>query len=97
MDEKTYYTAEEVAEKYNGDAQTLRNWVKGDISAGTNKSNWDARMSGNKILFSKAAVDDFFKNKLKKKPIGPVIEFTPKGVEWLIKHGFAVEVPDDQE
>lgn len=95
MNEKTYYTAEEVAEKYNGDAQTLRNWVKRDISDGTNKSNWDARMSGNKILFSKSAVDDFFKNKMRK-PVGPVIKFTSKGAEWLIKNGFAVEVQDDQ-
>ena len=94
---KNSYTAEEVAGMFDGDAQTLRDQVRSDIANGTNKDDWNARMSGKRIIFSKADIDEFFRETLKKKPVGPVIKFTPKGAEWLIKNGFAVEVQDGEE
>ena len=91
MNEVTY-TAEEVANILDCDAQTLRGQVKSDIAQGRNKQNWNARQVGNKVVFPKHAFD-------KEMGIGPVFELGEKIAEWLVAHGWAVsaEVQDGEE
>ena len=85
------YTAEEVANILDCDAQTLRGQVKSDIAQGRNGQNFNAFQVGTKLLFPTKWFD-------KKMGIGPVFELGEKIAEWLIAHGWAVnaEVQDDQ-
>ena len=86
MNEVTY-TAEEVANILDCDTQTLRGQVKSDIAQGRNGQNFNAFQVGTKLLFPKKWFD-------RKLGIGPAFELGEKIAEWLIAHGWAVEVPD---
>ena len=86
MNEVTY-TAEEVAKILECDTQTLRGQVKSDIAQGRNGQNFNAFQVGTKLLFPKKWFD-------RKLGIGPAFELGEKIAEWLIAHGWAVEVPD---
>ena len=86
MNEKTY-TAEEIATLVECNVQTLRDQVKSDIAQGRNSQNFNAFQVGNTLKFPKAWID-------KKLGIGPAFELGAKIAEWLIAHGWAVEVQD---
>ena len=81
------YTAEEVSKILECDAQKLRSQVKSDIAQGRNGQNFNAFQIGNKLLFPKKWFD-------RKLGIGPAFELGEKIAEWLIAHGWAVEVED---
>lgn len=86
MNEKTY-TAEEMATLVECNVQSLRNQVKSDIAQGRNSQNFNAFQVGNTLKFPKAWID-------RKLGIGPAFELGEKIAEWLIAHGWAVEVQD---
>lgn len=86
MNENTY-TAEEVAQLTGFDDQKLRSQVKSDIAQGRNSQNFNAFQVGNTLKFPKAWID-------RKLGIGPAFELGAKIAEWLIAHGWAVEVQD---
>lgn len=86
MNEKTY-TAEEMATLVECNVQSLRNQVKSDIAQGRNSQNFNAFQVGNTLKFPKAWID-------RKLGIGPAFELGAKIAEWLIAHGWAVEVQD---
>lgn len=86
MNENTY-TAEEMATLVECNVQSLRNQVKSDIAQGRNSQNFNAFQVGNTLKFPKAWID-------KKLGIGPAFELGAKIAEWLIAHGWAVEVQD---
>ena len=86
MDEKIY-SAEEVADLVHCDVQTLRNQAKSDIAQGRNSQNFNAFQIGSKVVFPKKWID-------KKLGVGPAFELGEKIAEWLIAHGWAVEVED---
>ena len=104
--EQITYKLSEVAKMTESDAQTLREQIHHDMDMGAdvNEANFNAFRIGNKILIprnwfnkktgiiSVAALIEF----LKEKGVGPAIELGHELAEWLIKHGWAVEVPDDQ-
>ena len=86
MNENTY-TAEEMATLVECNVQSLRNQVKSDIAQGRNSQNFNAFQVGNTLKFPKAWID-------RKLGIGPAFELGAKIAEWLIAHGWAVEVQD---
>lgn len=86
MNENTY-TAEEMAALVECNVQSLRNQVKSDIAQGRNSQNFNAFQVGNTLKFPKAWID-------RKLGIGPAFELGAKIAEWLIAHGWAVEVQD---
>lgn len=86
MNENTY-TAEEMATLVECNVQSLRNQVKADIAQGRNSQNFNAFQVGNTLKFPKKWID-------KKLGIGPAFELGAKIAEWLIAHGWAVEVQD---
>lgn len=81
------YTAEEMATLVECNVQSLRNQVKSDIAQGRNSQNFNAFQVGNTLKFPKAWID-------RKLGIGPAFELGAKIAEWLIAHGWAVEVQD---
>ncbi len=87
------YTAEEVADRTHCDAHTLRSQVKSDIAQGRNKQNWNARQVGNKLIFSKADIDQW----LKGRGVGPVFVVPESPANLGIRLGMAVEVQDGSE
>ena len=86
MNENTY-TAEEMATLVECNVQSLRNQVKSDIAQGRNSQNFNAFQVGNTLKFPKKWID-------RKLGIGPAFELGAKIAEWLIAHGWAVEVQD---
>lgn len=90
MNNENTYTAEEVANLTGFDDQKLRSQVKADIAQGRNSQNFNAFLVGNTLRFPKKWID-------KKLGIGPAFELGEKIAEWLIAHGWAVEVQDGSE
>lgn len=83
-EEKNTYTAEEVANMIECDAQSLRNQVKSDIAQGRNSQNFNAFQIGNTLKFPKKWLD-------KKLGIGPVLTVPEQLADCLIKLGMAKE------
>ena len=108
--EQITYKLSEVAKMTESDAQTLRKQIHHDMDMGAdvNEANFNAFRIGNKILIPRI----FFNKKtglvsvaelakaiaeyLKENGIGPALEIGLGLAEWLVAHGWAVEVPDDQ-
>ena len=93
MEEKMTYMAEEVARLAGCDCQSLRDQVKSDIAQGRNKQNWNARQVGNRLVFSKADVNNW----LKGRPIGPELTVLETLANALIRLGMAKEALDEAD
>lgn len=90
MEEKTTYSAEEVAQLIECDAQKLRSQVKSDIAQGRNSQNFNAFQIGSTLKFPKKWID-------KKLGIGPVFVVPDWFAELLIKAGMATEEINNDE
>ena len=87
MNKELFYTVGEVAKLTGKDAQTIRDQIRQDFKDKCNDQDYNAIMGGSSILIPKKWFD-------KKLGIGPAFELGEKIAEWLIAHGWAVEVPD---
>ena len=90
MNKELFYSVGEVAKLTGKDAQTIREQIRQDFKDGCNDQDYNAIMGGSNILIPKKWFD-------KKMGIGPAFELGEKIAEWLIAHGWAVEVPDGEE
>ena len=89
MNEVTY-TAEEVANILDCEAQKLRGQVKSDIAQGRNGQNFNAFLVGNTLKFPKNWIDQ-------KLGIGPAFDLPAWLADLAIKLRLAVEeVPDEE-
>lgn len=85
-------TPADVAPILEAKPQSIREQIADDIQDGTNEQNFNAFKIGNRILIPAR----WFWEKLTK-PVGKSFEVDARFADWMIAHGFAKEVQNDQD